>query len=95
VHPSVTHGGAVAGEWRFRTPGRADELGEGLFNAIGVFCGVLEERFQIARSNGAFGAKLTGGGGGGAMTRLCPEEPGRVCHAMKQAGYYAMEVRIG
>lgn len=67
----------------------------GLLNALGVSSRELEELVDIARANGALGAKLTGGGGGGAMIALCPDDTRRVCQAMEDAGYQAMEVEIG
>jgi hydroxymethylglutaryl-CoA reductase len=50
---------------------------------------------QIAREHGALGAKLTGGGGGGSIIALCPENPEKVIAAMRDAGYQGMEVNIG
>jgi len=41
----------------------------------------------IARNNGALGAKLTGGGGGGAMIALCPENREHISKALESAGY--------
>lgn len=78
-----------------------DQLGElmnicqGQLNALQVSSWELEELMQIARSNGATGAKLTGGGGGGAMIALCPHGTEPVINAMKNAGYQAMEVQFG
>lgn len=78
-----------------------DQLGElmnicqGQLNALQVSSWELEELMQIARDNGATGAKLTGGGGGGAMIALCPDGTGRVIAAMRNAGYQAMEVSFG
>jgi hydroxymethylglutaryl-CoA reductase len=40
------------------------------------------------------GAKLTGGGGGGSMIALCPDNADTVIKAMHGAGYQAMEVCI-
>ncbi|HHM23545.1 MAG TPA: hydroxymethylglutaryl-CoA reductase, degradative, partial [Bacteroidetes bacterium] len=40
-------------------------INQGLLNALQVSCWELEELAEIARNNGALGAKLTGGGGGG------------------------------
>ncbi len=68
---------------------------QGLLNGLQVSSWELEELIQIARENGALGAKLTGGGGGGSMIALCPDTAGSVIRAMNSAGYQAMEVRIG
>ncbi len=66
----------------------------GLLNSLQVSSWELEELIQIAREHGALGAKLTGGGGGGSMIALCPENAGRVIEAMKAGGYQAFEVSI-
>jgi len=68
---------------------------QGLLNGLQVSSWELEELIQIARENGALGAKLTGGGGGGSMIALCPDNAARVVSAMQDAGYQAMTVRIG
>jgi hydroxymethylglutaryl-CoA reductase len=68
---------------------------QGQLNALQVSSWEIEELIQVVRDNGALGAKLTGGGGGGAMIALCPEDRGRVVRAIKNAGYQAMEVEIG
>jgi len=68
---------------------------QGLLNGIQVSSWELEELIQIARENGALGAKLTGGGGGGSMIALCPDHAADIMGAMQEAGYQAMEVRIG
>jgi hydroxymethylglutaryl-CoA reductase len=66
----------------------------GLLNSLQVSSWELEELIQIARENGALGAKLTGGGGGGSMIALCPENAEQVIRAMNDSGYQAMEVSI-
>ena len=68
---------------------------QGLLNGIQVSSWELEELIQLARENGALGAKLTGGGGGGSMIALCPDNADTVIEAMRRAGYQAMEVSIG
>jgi len=81
--------------------GDYDTLGElmnvcqGLLNAMQVSSWELEELLQVARNNGAVGAKLTGGGGGGSIIALCPDDSARVARAIRAAGYNALEVQIG
>lgn len=67
----------------------------GQLNALQVSSFEIEEMVQVARDNGAVGAKLTGGGGGGSMIALCPEGTGRVAAALQKAGYQAMEASLG
>lgn len=67
----------------------------GLLNALRVSSWEIEEMVQICREQGAIGAKLTGGGGGGSIIALAPEHPERVIAALRDAGYSGMEVRIG
>jgi hydroxymethylglutaryl-CoA reductase len=66
----------------------------GLLNSLQVSSWELEELIQIAREHGALGAKLTGGGGGGSMIALCPENAEVVMQAMNDGGYQAFEVSI-
>jgi hydroxymethylglutaryl-CoA reductase len=66
----------------------------GLLNSLQVSSWELEELIQIARENGALGAKLTGGGGGGSMIALCPDNAEKVIRAMNDSGYQAIEVSI-
>jgi hydroxymethylglutaryl-CoA reductase len=77
------------------TLGALMNVNQGLLNALQVSSPELEELIQIARENGAIGAKLTGGGGGGTMVALCPENPKKVATAMQQAGYQAIVAHIG
>jgi hydroxymethylglutaryl-CoA reductase len=78
--------------------GQLQELGElmnlchGYLNALQLSTPKLEDLIHIARSNGALGAKLTGGGGGGSMVALCPDNSERVSNAMRAAGYKTLSV---
>jgi hydroxymethylglutaryl-CoA reductase len=81
--------------WDLEQFGELMNVCQGQLNALQVSSWELEEMIQVARANGALGAKLTGGGGGGAMVALCPADPQKVIHALQQAGYQAMEVNIG
>ena len=77
-----------------------EQLGElmnvcqGLLNSLQVSSWELEELIEIARKNGAVGAKLTGGGGGGSIIALCPDGADKVVRAIRDAGYRALEVQI-
>ena len=77
------------------TLGDLMNINQGLLNALQVSSWELEELIQIARNAGAIGAKLTGGGGGGAMIALCPDNANAVADAMRKAGYRAMVTQIG
>ena len=57
----------------------------------------LDLLVDIARKQGAYGAKLTGGGGGGCMVALTPslELQGRVAKAIENAGFEVLRTRIG
>ncbi len=57
----------------------------------------LDLLVNIARKQDAYGAKLTGGGGGGCMVALTPgkELQKRVAKAIEEAGYEVLRTRIG
>jgi hydroxymethylglutaryl-CoA reductase len=71
----------------YRELGMLMNLCHGLLNAIEVSTPELERMVDIARRNGAAGAKLTGAGGGGAIVALCPGSIDDVGQALRNAGY--------
>lgn len=75
--------------------GELMNIDQGLLNALGVSSWELEELIEVARANGAVGAKLTGGGGGGSMVAICPGTQERVATAIRKAGYRAIITEIG
>jgi mevalonate kinase len=68
-----------------------------LLHEIEVSSMELDLLVGIARKNGAFGAKLTGGGGGGCMVALTPgkELQERVAGAIEKEGYEVLRTKIG
>lgn len=68
-----------------------------LLQEIGVSSKELDLLVDMARKEGALGAKLTGGGGGGCMVALTPgkELQDRVANAFKNAGYEYIATKIG
>lgn len=75
--------------------GELMNINQGLLNALQVSSKELEVLIDIARRNGALGAKLTGAGGGGAMVALCPEDAEKVALGIRKAGYKALVTQIG
>jgi len=68
----------------------------GMLNALQVSTPELEQLVDIARENGALGAKLTGGGGGGSIISVCdPDQQQPIVNAIRAAGYQAMAVNLG
>ena len=65
---------------------------QGLLSAIQVSTAELEGMVQIARSAGACGAKLTGGGGGGSIIALCPGRVSEVRGALASAGFRTLNL---
>jgi len=72
--------------------GRLMNICHGLLNAIGVSTAELEHMVSIARSAGALGAKLTGGGGGGSIIALCPGNVDEVTNALEAAGFATLRL---
>ena len=80
--------------------GALDDLGElmnlchGSLNALQLSTPELEEMIHIARTHGAVGAKLTGGGGGGSIIALCPDSADNVVAALATGGFKALKFEI-
>ena len=68
-----------------------------LLQEIEVSCKELDQLVDLARKQGAFGAKLTGGGGGGCMTALTPTRTlqEKVAVAIEKEGYEVLRTKIG
>ncbi len=68
-----------------------------LLQQIEVSCEELDFLVDIARENGAYGAKMTGGGLGGYMVALTPgkELQEKVARAIENEGFYALRTKIG
>ena len=68
-----------------------------LLQEIGVSSKELDMLVDLARKQGAFGAKLTGGGGGGCMVAVTPGKDlqGKVLSAIKSLGFEVLSTKIG
>ena len=78
----------------FAELGQLMNLCHGYLNALQLSTPNLEALIHIARDNGALGAKLTGGGGGGSMIALCPDSQEQAAEAMRAAGFQALQATI-
>jgi hydroxymethylglutaryl-CoA reductase len=67
----------------------------GMLNALQVSTPELEKLVDISRENGALGAKLTGGGGGGSIIAICESDTAPVVNAIRAAGFQAVPVMLG
>ena len=68
-----------------------------LLQEIEVSSKELDHLVDVARKHGAFGAKLTGGGGGGCMTALTPTKKlqEKVAAAIEKERYKVLRTKIG
>lgn len=77
----------------FELLGQLMNINHGLLNTLQVSTPELERLIMIARESGALGAKLTGGGGGGAVIALC-RDIDITKSAIESEGYETLVVEI-
>jgi len=84
-------------EFDLRKVGKLMNENHRLLQEIEVSCKELDYLVNLTREQGAFGAKLTGGGGGGCMVALTPskELQEAVATAMEKEGFKLLRTRIG
>ena len=73
--------------------GELMNFNQGLLNTLQVSTPELERMIYIARDAGAFGAKLTGGGGGGAMIAVS-DNPEEIIEAFDNEGFQSIRFSI-
>ena len=80
-----------------RTVGHLMNENQRLLEEIEVSSKELDHLIGIAKRNGAWGAKLTGGGRGGCMVALTPgkELQERVASAMEREGFKVLRMTVG
>ena len=74
--------------------GRAFDQNQALLEALGVSAPEVEALVARARAAGALGAKLTGGGAGGAVVAVAPE-PERLAAALGADGMRTIVAQVG
>jgi mevalonate kinase len=58
----------------YRSIGELMNINQGLLDALGITIPELSLQIHAARQHGAYGAKITGAGGGGCMVAICDEK---------------------
>ena len=84
-------------DYDLRAVGRLMDENHKQLQAIEVSCKELDFLVELARANGAYGAKMTGGGLGGNIVALTPSEELReqVARAIERESFEALRTRIG
>jgi len=84
-------------EFDLRKVGKLMNENHRLLQEIEVSCKELDYLVNLAREHGSFGAKLTGGGGGGCMVALTPRKELKeaVAIAMEKEGFEVLRTKIG
>jgi mevalonate kinase len=84
----------LAGNWQMA--GEYMTINQGLLEGLGVSTPKLDAMIKAARSAGAYGAKLSGAGGGDCMIAFVPQEKrASVAFAITQAGGEAIDIPVG
>lgn len=75
--------------------GELMNINQGLLESLGVGCPELSAQIYAARDAGAFGAKITGAGGGGCMVALASSDrAGKVAKAIEGTGGRVIKTRV-
>ncbi|PVX27016.1 MAG: mevalonate kinase [Candidatus Bathyarchaeum sp.] len=84
-------------EFDIRQVGKLMDENHRLLQEIEVSCKELDYLVELARNMGAYGAKMTGGGGGGCMLALTPGKDLQeaVAVAMENEGFKVLRTKIG
>lgn len=64
-----------------------------LLKSLGVSSDGLDKAVELARKNGAYGAKLSGGGGGGIAVAIC-KDPESLIKVMNENGFLAYTTKV-
>jgi len=79
------HGQIMVMQKKYQALGKLMNVNHGLLDALGVSTLELSALVYAARNAGAYGAKLTGAGGGGCMVALS-DSPRKIACAIEKAG---------
>lgn len=77
--------------------GQLMDMNHKLLQDIEVSCKELDYLVKVARENGVYGAKMTGGGGGGCIVALTPGKKlqEQVAKAIEKEGFKVLRTKVG
>jgi mevalonate kinase len=90
----VEEGAHVAERGDLEALGRTFDQNQAVLEALGVSAPEVEALAEQARHAGALGAKLTGGGAGGAVVAVA-SDPEAVAHTLAASGVRTIVARVG
>lgn len=91
----VTAGAQAIAQNDWTTLGEIMNANQHHLEALDVSCPEIEKMVEIALGEGAYGAKLTGGGGGGSVIALAPGREARIAQAWSRAGFSSFVTTVG
>lgn len=77
-----------------RSLGALLDQAHGLLAELGLSSPALDDMVKLAREAGAWGAKLTGAGGGGAVIAIPSSSPAPILSAWRTAGYACFQEEL-
>lgn len=87
IGKAALRGESLLAEKDYEDVGKLMNVNQGLLDSIGVNCPELSRLIYAARDAGAFGAKITGAGGGGCMVAIAPADKVEdISQAISEAG---------
>lgn len=95
IASGVTAGAEAIARSDWKALGEIMNSNQHHLEALDVSCPEIQAMVEIALGEGAYGAKLTGGGGGGSVIALAPGREARIAQAWQQAGFTSLLTAVG
>jgi len=95
IHKLAVMAPALIKSWDLPALGELMNRNQQLLHNLEVSTPELDAMVDLARSNGALGAKLTGGGGGGAVICLRDKDQDALIEAFERKGWTAFAAAVG
>jgi mevalonate kinase len=90
----VHHAEAAIGSSDHATLGRLMDENQTILRSLSISCDEIETMCRFAKESGAFGAKLTGAGGGGCVIALANGHPEPILENWEKRGFRAFAATV-